>query len=122
MNSPFWINEGGRWIHLFEIPDAVPLAFIRCHEQELALNCPYDWTNLHLGHLFLENSINVEPHRKMMPQLQPSDGGPVFWCILKRTLQGAETSKLIRHQNVINGTKLSDIAGYDLSKFHEDVL
>ena len=38
---------------------------------------------------------------------------------LKRTLQGAETSKLIRHQNVINGTKLSDIAGYDLSKFHE---
>ena len=44
------------------------------------------------------------------------------WCILKRTLQGAEISKLIRHQNVINSTKLSDIAGYDLSKFHEDVL
>ena len=55
----------------------------------------------------------------MMPQLQPSDGGPVFWCILKRTLQGAETSILIRHQNVINGTKLSDISSYDLSKFYE---
>ena len=38
---------------------------------------------------------------------------------MKRTLQGAETSKLISHQNVINRTKLSDIAGYDLSKFYE---
>ena len=119
VDSPFWIYEGGRWIHLYENPDAVPLAVIRRHEQELARDCPYDRTNLHLGCVFLENSIDVELHRKMMPQLQPSDGGPVFWCILKQTLQGAETSKLIRHQNVINGTKLSDIAGYDLSKFHE---
>ena len=119
VDSPFWIYEGGRRIHLFENIDAVPLAVLRRHEQELALDCPYNRTNLHLGRLFLENSIDVELHCKMMPQLQPSDGGPVFWCILKQTLQGAETSKLIRHQNVINGTKLSDIAGYDLSKLYE---
>ena len=111
-----WIYENAHWIHLFEQPDAVSLAVIRSHEQDLAHNCPYDRTNLHLGRLFSENSIDVKLHRKMMPQLQPSDGGPVFWCILKRTLQSAETSKLICHQNVINGMKLSDTAGYDLSK------
>ena len=55
----------------------------------------------------------------MLSQLEQGDGGPVFWCILKRTLQGAETSKLIRHQSIINDTKLSDVAGYDLSKFNE---
>ena len=80
VDSPFWIYEGGRWIHLYENPDAVPLAVIRRHEQELARECPYDRTNLHLGRVFLENCIDVELHRKMMSQLQPSDGGPVFWC------------------------------------------
>ena len=69
--------------------------------------------------MFLENSIDVDLHRKMLSQLEQGDGGPVFWCILKRTLQGAKTSKLIRHQSIINDTKLSDVAGYNLSKFHE---
>jgi len=119
VDSPFWLEKDHRWINLFDQPDAVPLAEIRRHEEALAYACQYDRTNLHLGRVFLENSIDVELHRKMMPQLLANDGGPVFWSILKRTLQGAEVSKLIRHQNVINKTKLSDIAGYDLSKFHE---
>ena len=100
MDSPFWIYNGGRWIHLYENPDAVSLDVIRRHEQDLAQNCPYNRANLHISRVFMENSIDVELHRKMMPQLQMSDGGPVFWCILKRTLQGAETSKLIRHQSI----------------------
>ena len=74
VDSSFWINEGGRWINLSKQPDAVPLAVIRNHEQELEHNCLYDRTNLHLGRLFLENSMDAELHRKMMPQLQPSDG------------------------------------------------
>ena len=44
VDSLFWIYEGGRWIHLYENPDAVPLAVIRHHEQELARNCPYGRT------------------------------------------------------------------------------
>jgi len=95
VDSPFWIQQDTRWINLFDQPDAVPLAEIRRHEEALAFACQYDRTNLHLGRVFLENSIDVELHRKMMPQLLPNDGGPVFWFILKRTLQGAEVSKLI---------------------------
>ena len=64
VDSPFWIYENARWIHLFEQPDAVPLAVIRRHEQELAHDCQYDQTNLHLGRLFLKNSINVDLHKK----------------------------------------------------------
>ena len=54
--------------------------------------------------------------------LLPSDGGPVFWSLVKVALHGAETSKLIRHQAVIKNTKLVNIPGYDVSKYHEVLL
>ena len=118
VDSIFWVYNR-RWINLFDQPDAVPIGQIRAHELALSNQCDYDRANLQFARVYLENSIDVDLHRKMQSQLVASDGGPAFWSILKRTLQGAEISKLMSHQKIINTTKLTDVAGYDLSKYHE---
>ena len=93
VDSTFWIHNV-RWINLFDQPDAVSIEDIRSHELYLSTHCDYDRANLHFARVFLEHSIDVDLHRKMLSQLEPRDGGPVFWSILKRTLQGAGISKV----------------------------
>ena len=122
VDSVFWININGVWGDLFLHPDAAPLADIRVHEQGLRLACSYDRENLLFSRKYLENSVDQELRRKVAPSLLPSDGGPVFWSLVKVALHGAENSKLIRHQKVINETQLVNFAGYDVSKYHEVLL
>lgn len=120
VDSVFWIEtDAGNFVNLFKQPDVVPIEMIRNHEEELRDQCPYDSANLHYSRVFLENSVDMALRRKMTPSLLASDGGPAFWSLVKMTLQGAETSKLIRHQAIIKETKLVDFPGYDISKFHE---
>lgn len=120
VDSVFWIErDAGNFVNLFKQPDVVPIEMIRAHEDELRGLCQYDSANLHYSRVFLENSVDMALRRKMTPSLLPSDGGPAFWSLVKMTLQGAETSKLIRHQAIIKDTKLVDFPGYDIAKFHE---
>lgn len=123
VDSIFWFEtDAGNFVNLFKQPDVAPIDMIREHEEALRDQCQYDSANLHYSRVFLENSIDLELRRRMTPSLLPGDGGPVFWSLVKMTLQGAETSKLIRHQETIKETKLVDFPGYDVSKFHEVLL
>jgi len=123
VDSVFWIEIGaGHFVNLFTQPDVVPLNMIRDHEEELRDTCLYDSANMHYLRIFLENSVDMALHRKISPLLRIGDGGPAFWSLVKMTLQGAETSKLIRHKAIIKETKLVDFPGYDVSKYHEVVL
>ena len=99
VDSIFWFEtDAENFVNLFKQPDVVPFNMIHHHEEELRDQCQYDSANLHYSRVFLENSIDLELRRRMTPSLLPGDGGPVFWSLVKMTLQGAETSKLIRHQ------------------------
>ena len=75
-----------------------PLADIRVHEEALRMACSYDRENLLFSRTYLENSVDQALRRKVSPSLLPTDGGPVFWSLLKVALHGAENSKLLRHQ------------------------
>ena len=122
VDAVFWININGTWGDLFLHPDAASLADIRTHEEALSMACPYDRENLLFSRKFLENSIDQALRRKVAPSLLPTDGGPVYWSLLKVALHGAENSKLIRHQKVIQDTQLVNFSGYDVSKYHEVLL
>ena len=122
VDSVFWININGVWGDLFLHPDAAPLADIQAHEEALRVACSYDRENLLFSRTYLENSVDQALRRKVAPSLLPTDGGPVFWSLLKVALHGAENSKLIRHQKVIKETQLVDFSGYNVSKYHEVLL
>ena len=121
-DSVFWMHINGQWGDLFLHPDTASIAAIRAHENILRAACPYDRENLLYSRKFLENSVDQALRRRIAPSLLPSDGGPVFWSLIKVALHGAETSKLIRHQNVITKTKLVNFPGYDVAKYHEVLL
>lgn len=122
VDSVFWMEVNGLWGDLFLHPDAASVAVIRAHEEILRQACPYDRENLHYSRKFLENSVDQELRRKVAPSLQSTDGGPVFWCLMKVALHGAENSKLIRHQKIIKETELVNFKGYDVSQYHEALL
>ena len=47
------------------------------------------------------------------------DGRPTFWHVMQRSLRGAATAKMIKAQRIINETKLTNVPGLDVGKFHE---
>ena len=49
-----WISE------FFSSPDALSLADIRSHKQQLGQACKYDKQNLYYSHVYLENSIDIQ--------------------------------------------------------------
>lgn len=122
VDSVFWICINGTWGDLFLHPDAVTLTEIRAHEAALSQDCPYDRENLLYSRKFLENCVDQGLRRKIAPSLLQDDGGPAFWHLIKIAKHGAETSKLMRHQKIIVETKLANVPGYDLSRYHEILL
>ena len=83
--------------------------------------CEYDKQNLYYSQVFLEHSIDVDLQQYSSTSLRTTDGGPVMWNILQKTLQGAATLKMIKAQKIINEMKLIDVPGLDVGKFHEKV-
>ena len=68
----------------------------------------------------MEHLIGVELQQHIFTSLDLT-GGPVMWNILQNTFRGAATLKLIKTQKIINDSKLTDIPGLDVGKFHEMV-
>ena len=122
VDSVFWMQINGKFVDLMVNSDAASIDEVRAHEAKLRNDCEYDRANLYQSRLYLANSVDQDLQRKINVSIKMTDGGPVFWCLAKRNLHGAETSKLIRHQEVIRNSKLTDVPGYDVSKFHEVIL
>ena len=97
------------------------MAEIRSHEQQLDHACEYDRQNLYYSRVYLENSIDVQLQQRIISVVNSDDGGPTFWHVVQRSLRGAATVKMIKAQKIINKTKLTDVPGLDVGKFHEIV-
>ena len=106
-------------MNLFKYPDAVLLAEIRAHEEQLGQACEYDKQNLYYSRVSLENSIEASLQLRIVTSLREGDGGPALWNVIQKTLRGVATSKTIKAQKIINETKLTDVPGLDVGKFHE---
>ena len=121
LEAVFEVDTPGGLVNLFKSPDALSLTAIRAHEQQLSRLCKYDKQNLYYSRVYLENSIDISLQQRILSTVTSEDGGPTFWHILQRSLSGAETSKMIRAQKTINETKLTNVPGLDVGKFHEIV-
>ena len=82
LDSVFDVRIGGIWANLFNSPDAVLLAEIRAHEEQLGHACEYNKKNLYDSRVFLENSIEVSLQQRSDTSLREGDGGPALWMSL----------------------------------------
>ena len=69
----------------------------------------------------MEKSIEANLQQRIVTSLREGDSGPALWNIIQKTLQDAATSKVIKAQKIINETKLMDVPGLNVGKFHEMV-
>ena len=99
MEAVFEVETAHGLMNLFNSPDALSVAEIRAHEQQLGQACEYDKQNLYYSRIYLENSIDVALHQRIISVVDgDNDGGPVIWHIIHQTLRGAATSKMILAQ------------------------
>ena len=70
---------------------------------------------------FLESSIEVSLQQRIVTVMREGGGGPTLWHIIQKTLHGAAMAKMIKAQKIINETKLKDVPGLDVGKYHEMV-
>ena len=59
LEAVFEVDTPGGLVNLFKSPDALSLAAIRLHEQQLSRACKYDKQNLYYSRVYLENSIDI---------------------------------------------------------------
>ena len=110
MEAVFEVQTAHGLVNLFNSPDALSVAEIRAQERQLEQACEYNKLNLYYSRIYLENSIDVALHQRVISVMDgDNDGGPVLWHIIQRTLRGAATSKMIQAQKIINETKLTDV-------------
>ena len=102
-----------------QFTDALSVAEIRAHELQLGQDCEYNKQDLYYSQIYLENLIEVSLQQRIISVLHGDSGGPTVWHIIQRTLCGAVTSKMIKAQKIINETKLTDVPGLDVGKYHE---
>ena len=119
MDSVFEVQTANGWVNLFNSPDALSVAEIHAHKLQLGQDCEYDKQNLYYSQIYLENLIEVSLQQRIISVLDGDDGRPTVWHIIQRTLGGAGTSKMIKAQKIINETKLMDVPGLDVRKYHE---
>ena len=89
MEVVFEVQTAHGLVNLFNLPDALSVAEIRAHERQLGQACEYDKQNLYYSRVYLENSIDVALHQRIISVVDSDNGGGlVLWHIIQRTLRG----------------------------------
>ena len=121
LEAVFEVATAGGLVNFFSSPDALSLTDIWSHEQQLGQAGKYDKQNLYYSRVCQENSIDIQLQQQIISVMKSDDGGPTFWHVMQRSLRGAATAKMIKAQKIINETKLTNVPGLDVGKFHEMV-
>ena len=76
---------------------------------------------IHYSRIYLKNLVDIQLQQRIISVVRSDDGGPTFWHVMQRSLRGAATAKMIKAQRIISETKLTNVPGLDVGKFHEMV-